>query len=175
MLNRLLNRNFWIMVLGDAVLIFAAYFLSYYLRFDGQIPQGALTNFMQTIIWIVPLKLACLGFFNLYKGMWRYTSIDTLGNLIKACVTSSGIIIVLLLFTVRFVGFPRSVFFIDLFLTFLFIGSSRVVVRLWYSHTLIPPRLSFWRNKDAKIKRLLLIGAGDGAEKLLREIMTTLR
>jgi FlaA1/EpsC-like NDP-sugar epimerase len=159
------------MVLGDAVLIFAAYFLSYYLRFDGQIPQGALINFMQTIIWIVPLKLVCLGFFNLYKGMWRYTSIDTLGNLIKACVTSSGIIIVLLLFTVRFVGFPRSVFFIDLFLTFLFIGSSRVVVRLWYSHTLIPPKFSFWRNKDAKIKRLLLIGAGDGAEKLLREIM----
>ena len=171
MLNRLLNRNFWIMVLGDAVLISSAYFLSYYLRFDGQIPQGELTHFMQTIIWIVPLKLACLGFFNLYKGMWRYTSIYTLNNLIKACVTSSGIIIVLLLFTVRFVGFPRSVFFIDLFLTFLFIGSSRVVVRLWYSHTLTPPRFSFWRNKDAKIKRLLLIGAGDGAEKLLREIM----
>jgi len=35
-----------------------------------------------------------------------------------------------------------------------------------------PPRFSFWRNKEeeAKIKRLLLIGAGDGAEKLLREI-----
>ena len=170
MLNRLLNRNFWVMVLGDAVLIFSAYFLSYYLRFDGQIPQRELTNFMQTIIWIVPLKLACLGFFNLYKGMWRYTSIHTLANLIKACVTSSAIIIVLLLITVRFVGFPRSVFFIDVILTFLFLALSRVVVRLWYSHTFTPPGFSFWKNKDAKIKRLLLIGAGDGAEKLLREI-----
>jgi len=101
------------MVLGDAVLVSFAYFLSYFLRFDGDIPSNELANFLSTVIWIVPLKLACFGFFDLYKGMWRYTSIHTLTNLIKACTTSSTIIVVLLLVTVRFVGFPRSVFFID--------------------------------------------------------------
>ena len=159
------------MLFGDMVLVFSAYFLSYYLRFDGQIPQRELTNFMQTIIWIVPLKLLCLGFFDLYKGMWRYTSIYDLINLTKACFTSSAIIIVLLLITVRFVGFPRSVFIIDFFFTFLFLGGYRVGVRLYFSHMENPFMFSFWRNKDANIKRLIIIGAGDGAEKLLREIM----
>ena len=159
------------MVLGDIVFIFLALYSSYYLRFEGQIPQRELTHFMQVIIWIVPLKLVFLGFFNLYKGMWRYTGIHDLINLTKACITSSAIIIVLLFITVRFVGFPRSVFIIDLFLAFLFLGGFRVGVRLYHSRMESPFMLSFWRDKGANLKRLMIIGAGDSAEKLIREIM----
>jgi hypothetical protein len=55
---RILRRpNFWVVLLGDAVLVSAAYFLAYYLRFDGDIPAGALAKWRQTLVWIVPLKL----------------------------------------------------------------------------------------------------------------------
>ena len=64
---RILRRpNFWVVLLGDAVLVSAAYFLAYYLRFDGDIPAGALANWRQTLVWIVPLKLVCFYFFGLY-------------------------------------------------------------------------------------------------------------
>ena len=133
MIYSLKIRNFWVMLLGDAFLIFLSYLLAYYLRFDGRIPLDSLTNFGKTVVWIVPLKIACFVFFGLYKGMWRYTSLHDLINLTKASLTSSAIISVILLITVRFAGFPRTVFIIDLFLTFLFIGSYRVGVRLFYS------------------------------------------
>jgi FlaA1/EpsC-like NDP-sugar epimerase len=172
MIYSLKTRNFWIMLFGDVFLIFLSYFLAYYLRFDGNIPPDSLANFSKTVIWIVPLKMACLFFFGLYKGMWRYTSIHDLINLTKASLTSSAIISGLLLITVRFAGFPRSVFIIDLFLTFLFIGGYRVGVRLFYSprnDRLIIPRHRN-RNRDGDVKRLLLVGAGNAGEKLLREI-----
>lgn len=164
------NRNFWIMFLGDMVLILFSYFFAYYLRFDGEIPARELSNWMQTVIWIVPLKLLCFSFFDQYKGMWRYTSIYDLTNLVKACLTSSAMIAIALLITVRFVGYPRSVFIIDFFLTFLFVGGYRIGVRLYYSRMEVPFRFSFWRNRDANLKRALIIGARGAAEKLIREI-----
>jgi len=69
--------------------------------------------------------------FGLYKGMWRYTGIYDLENLIKACVISSGVIVFILVLKVRFEGFPRSVFVIDLMLTFLFLSGVRVGIRLF--------------------------------------------
>jgi FlaA1/EpsC-like NDP-sugar epimerase len=159
------------MLSGDTVLILFSYFFAYYLRFDGDIPASSLTNFMQTVIWIVPLKLVCFFFFDLYKGMWRYTSVYDLINLIKACLTSFAIITILLLITVRFAGFARSVFIIDFFLTFVFVGGYRIGVRVFYSRMNGRFRFPYMRNTDARMKRLLLIGAGDAGEKLLREIM----
>lgn len=170
MIYTLKNRNFWIMVLGDAALILVSYFLAYHLRFDGHIPPDSLANFRKTVIWIVPLKLVCFSLFGLYKGMWRYTSIHDLVNLIKGCLTSSAIVTVLLLITVRFAGFPRSVFIIDLFLTFLFLGGYRIGIRLFYSPTSGQFRFALQRNRDANVRRLLIYGAGAACEMLLREI-----
>jgi FlaA1/EpsC-like NDP-sugar epimerase len=170
MIYTLKNRNFWIMLFGDAVLILLSYFFAYYLRFDGHIPPKSLTNFMQTVIWIVPLKLACFFFFDVYKGMWRYTSIHDLTNLIKACLTSSAIITVLLLITVRFAGFARSVFIIDFLLTFLFVSGYRIGIRLFYSPMNGRFRSLHQRNRDTNMKRLLIYGAGAACEMLLREI-----
>jgi len=42
------NRNFWVMLLGDAVLIFLAHYLSYYLRFDGKIPSVHFAGWFNT-------------------------------------------------------------------------------------------------------------------------------
>ena len=126
------NRNFWLMLLGDMAIIAFSYFFAYYLRFDGNIPPKYLSRFLLSVIWIVPLKLVFLFIFDLYKGMWRYTSIHDLINLVKACFASSATIVILLLITVRFVRFPRSVFFIDLLLLFLLVGGYRIGIRLYY-------------------------------------------
>lgn len=178
MLQVITKRNFWIMLVGDALFVLGAYYLSYFLRFDGDIPARMLGSFYQTVIWIVPLKLACFFFFRLYKGMWRYTSINDLINLTKACLASSALIIVLLLMSVRFVSFARSVFVIDFFLTFVFVGGYRISVRMLY------PQISSRKTSGSMIRadnagkkrnRALLIGAGDAGEKLLREILDSQR
>jgi len=168
---RILKRpNFWIVFLGDAVLVGLAYYLAYSLRFDGDVPPREFTNWMNTVVWIVPLKLACFYFFGLYKGMWRYTGIYDLENLIKACVISSGIIVFILVLKVRFVGFPRSIFVIDLLLTFLLLSGARVGIRLLLSSGRERYRFPFSGKKDEDRERVLIVGAGDAGEKLIREI-----
>jgi len=109
--------------------------------------------------------------------MWRYTSLVDLLNVLKATSVSSGLIILTILFTHRFEGFPRSVFILDWLLSFLFISGIRVAIRVLFSEkedglpslNQIFHLLSGKKSLKEK-KRLLIIGAGDAGEKMLREI-----
>jgi len=172
MLQTLKNRNFLIMLAGDAFLMGVSYLLAYYLRFDWHVSLDELTNFWSTVVWIVPIKLACFFYFGLYKGMWRYSGIEDLKNLSKGCVVSSAIIVLVLLVTVRFVGFPRSIFPIDLALTFITTGALRIGIRLYYNRDAAKSRALFSNGKNEdKDRRVLIVGAGDAGEKTLREIL----
>ena len=170
MFQTLKRRNFWIMLITDGVIVALSYYLSYYLRFDGPIPHPYLHVFLNTIIWIIPLKLVSFFFFDLYKGMWRYTSVVDLINLLKACITASAVIAGILGITTRFYNVSRGVFIIDFLLTFCFTGALRVGIRLMYQKGYSKHERNNHRSQNTPSKRLLIIGAGDAGEKLLREI-----
>ncbi|MFO7987347.1 MAG: nucleoside-diphosphate sugar epimerase/dehydratase [Desulfatiglandaceae bacterium] len=170
MFKVLKRPNFWVVFLGDAVLVALSLYLAYLLRFDGSIPASQFGSFVHILPWVIPIKLAAFFFFGLYKGMWRYTGIYDLENLVKACVISSGIIVFILVLTVRFEGYPRSIFVIDLVLTFLFLSGTRVGIRLLLSSGSERHRLPFLGQKDEDKERILIVGAGDAGEKLIREI-----
>jgi FlaA1/EpsC-like NDP-sugar epimerase len=162
------KRNFWVMLSVDAIMVILAYYWSYLLRFDGAIPQKHLTNFIYTTVWIIPIKLAFFYVFGLYKGMWRYTSIGDLGNIVKGSLAGTSAVLLILLISVRFYGFARSVFIIDFFLTFLFIGGFRVAVRLYYHRKNKILFYSSSHSEKARPQRVLIVGAGDAGEKVLR-------
>jgi len=174
MRNIIKKRNFWIILGIDFFLLCLAYFLSYLIRFEGKIPPEAILNIKHTIWLIIPFKLLVFFNFKLYKGMWRYTSINDLLNLIKATFVSSTVIILAILYFHRFVGYPRSVFIIDAFLTLFFIGGIRLFIRLIHqtatSNIVNTRRFPFFQNMKKGLKRLLIIGAGDAGEKILREL-----
>ena len=165
------------MLVMDACLVIFAYLLAHLLRFEGKIPLQEWINFKTTVPYIAIFKLFIFYFFDLYRGMWRYTSLVDLLNVLKATITSSVFIILAILFFYHFQGFPRSVFIIDGILTFIFIGGLRVTIRGFLSeqdkgfHSL---SLIFQLHSGKKLtkpkKSLLIIGAGDAGEKILREI-----
>jgi len=159
----------------DAGLLVAAYLLSYLLRFEGNTPRIELVKLYATLPYIVPFKLVVFMSFGLYKGMWRYTSLVDLFKVFKATIASSAVIILAILFVYRFEGFPRSVFVLDWILTFIFIAGIRVAIRLLLSEKAVRGTFLFQipfskGERVARKKRLLLIGAGDAGEKILREI-----
>ena len=164
----------------DGFFVIAAYFLAYFLRFEGEIPYGEWMKFKATIPYIIPFKLLIFFAFGLYRGMWRYTSLVDFLNVLKATLFSSGMIILSIIFIYRFEGFPRSVFVLDLILTFIFIGGVRVTIRLLLSERERGLKFLFQnpfskRRTIRPKKRLLIIGAGDAGEKMLREIRDNLR
>ena len=170
MFKTLSRPNFWIVFLGDAVLVALSLYLAYLIRFDGSISEEYFGGFLTILPWVVPIKMVSFFFFGLYKGMWRYTGIYDLENLIKACLVGSGIIVFVMVLKFRFLGFPRSVFVIDLLLTFLFLSGARVGIRLFLSSKNGPYGFSFFSREDQAKETVLIVGAGDAGEKLIREI-----
>jgi FlaA1/EpsC-like NDP-sugar epimerase len=171
MKHLLRSRNFYIIFLIDAILVVVSLFLSYSIRFEFQIPDNYLNTFFQTLPIVLFIKVSLFFFFRMYQGMWRYTSLVDLLNVIKATTTSSGLIILAILLVYRFEGYPRSVFMIDWGLTLIFVGGVRIGVRLYFSQNLrgeILPTFSQFRYPG---KKLMIIGAGDAGEKMLREIL----
>jgi len=165
------------MLFLDSGLIIGAYLLAFLLRFEGEIPAREWQNLYSTLPYILVFKLFSFGFFGLYRGMYRYVSLVDLINVIKATVTSSAIIILAILFLYRFEGFPRSVFIIDWILTLVFIGGLRAGIRLFLfekERGFFPLRQVFQFRSGRVLskpeKSLIIIGAGDAGEKMLREI-----
>ena len=165
------NRNFWIVLAIDIALTVLAYYCAYLIRFEGRIPDYYFDSFSQTVWWLASVKIACLFLFNVYKGMWRYTSIQDFKRLLNASVVSSAIIVLILVIGTRFLGFSRSVFIIDFLMFFLSIAGFRLTIRLYYQGRDRRYFLYTSGSGSKKPKRILIIGAGDAGEKTLREII----
>ncbi len=169
MTSILRSRNFYFIFFLDAVLIAMAYVFSYWLRFDGVIAPDRLANIKDTVLFVIPVKLVCLFFFGLYRGMWRYTGLNDLKNIFLGVSCSSAVIVMVILFLYRFEGFSRSVYAIDWGLTLFVIGGARIAIRLYFSGGVLPYKETS-NHKKNPLKRLLILGAGDAGEKVLREI-----
>lgn len=154
-------------------------FISHLLRFDFLIPQQQL----HLLLWILPFvlltKVISFFYFDLYRGMWRFTSITDLFNIIKGSTISTLFIICFILFSPhRFLGFPRSVFAIDWCLTILFIAGFRLVIRIYFVHAIdngswtevVKAFFRILARKKIAKKNLLIVGAGRCGEKMFREI-----
>lgn len=160
------------MLLLDALLVVMCFYLAYVFRFEFSIPPNELSAFSRTWPYVLIVKMATFAFFRMYKGMWRYTSLVDLFNVIKAVFTSSILIIIGVLMVHRFQGYPRSVFIIDGFLTFLAIGGIRVVIRLYFAQKsgVMAFPIPWAKRREDDRKRLLIIGAGGAGEKAVREL-----
>jgi len=175
---RLLYKNVFVILGIDLFLLSGSIYFAHLIRFDFAIPQSHSTLLYRMLLFILTVKITCFYFFDLYRGMWRYTSIADLFNIIKASSLSILIIIGFILFSTRFLGFSRSVFIIDWCLTILLISGYRLCIRLHFEYssedrrkiTSIWKTLGLFNRKRAAGKRLLIIGAGNCGEKIYREI-----
>ncbi|MGI6656872.1 MAG: polysaccharide biosynthesis protein [Desulfobulbus sp.] len=173
--NQARNPKFW-MVLGmDALLVLLAHFLAYAIRFDLALSDELLQQCTSLFPLLLLIKMPILYLFGAYRGIWRYTSLADLFNIFRASLSGTVVLLIFLLFENRFVGFSRSVFILDALLSFLLIISYRVAIRSWYQRfgdSQSTPAGTSPSTSTPK-KRLLMIGSGDAAEKVLRELHDT--
>ncbi|MFH7326584.1 polysaccharide biosynthesis protein [Desulfurivibrio sp. C05AmB] len=160
--------NFWIVLGADILLLAAAHLLAYGIRFEFVLSLREWAQIWAVLPWLLPLKVVIFFFFGLYRGMWRYTGVTDLLNILRASIATGLLVMAVLLLVTRFEGFSRSVFVLDTILTFLFVAGIRFSLRLFYQAL---PTFRDLETKAVRRKRLLLVGAGDAAEKIVREIM----
>ena len=171
------SRNLFIVLLLDIVLISISFYLAHLIRYDFTQEPWFFHSFLNLLPYMLGCKIFCFYYFDLYKGMWRYTGLNDLIGIVKASLTATFIIIALVLFKTRFAGISRSIFVIDWCLTVISVASLRLFVRLCFEE--FTERITFSDVKYAIFKIFrkgvksgrgaLIIGAGDYGQKVCRE------
>jgi UDP-GlcNAc:undecaprenyl-phosphate GlcNAc-1-phosphate transferase len=150
-------------VLNDLLVIVIAYYAAFLLRFDGALVQPYYTQFLLSLPVVILSQIGAFLALGLYRGLWKYTSMSDLSTQIKAVVGGWIASTVAVVFIFRLEGYSRGVFVMDAVLLMFGVAGSRISFRLlrtWLGR-LQPP---------ANAKRVLIYGAGDGGELLLREL-----
>ncbi|MDT7780447.1 MAG: UDP-GlcNAc:undecaprenyl-phosphate/decaprenyl-phosphate GlcNAc-phosphate transferase [Acidobacteriota bacterium] len=153
-------------VLLDVLLVILAYYFSYVLLFGSDLAPDVWRLFLSTVPVLIFVKMTALLVSGVYRGLWRYISLDNLVVYAKAVAGGSVLSVLVLLFAFRFEGFSRAVFVLDAMFFFLMLAGSRVAFRLF--RQLLPA-------PSAGGRRVLIYGAGDAGELLLREMRNNLR
>jgi UDP-GlcNAc:undecaprenyl-phosphate GlcNAc-1-phosphate transferase len=151
-------------VLLDVVLIILAYYSSYALVFGPfSMESRDWQLFLRTVPLLVFIKMATFLLIGVYRGIWRYTSVDDLVVFGKGVMLGSIASILAILFAFRFREFSRAVFVLDGMFLFMMLAGSRMAFRLFRQILPTP------RARDGC--RVLIYGAGDAGELLLRELL----
>jgi FlaA1/EpsC-like NDP-sugar epimerase/DNA-binding response OmpR family regulator len=125
--------------------------------------------FASSLTWVVTVKAVTFILMGAYRGLWRYTSLDDAWRLLKASVFATLVIIVGLTYFNRFVNYPRTVFIADCVFTCFLCGGIRASIRLYYTARRHAAHINDPDLPQRHI-RLLIIGAGDAAETIVREV-----
>ncbi len=150
----------------DAVLIAAAWYLAFQLRFDHGLPPYYNTLFERSVAIVIGIQLVTFIAFGFYNRWWRYVSTRDMWGAARgvtvACVLSS--LVLYFADLVPKVGLPRSIAVTDWLLLLAFVAGSRMLAR-----TLIERPAA--RDIVARGKEVVVVGAGDAGHLIVREML----
>jgi len=158
----LLYRSFLI-IGAQLVLILLANLTAFALRFDADLPPE-----YQQIMWDhVPAVLLIFGsglwMFGIQRGLWRYVGIYDLGKILLASLTGAAAFYGVMHLIGGITQYPRSVIVLTGLLNGLYLSGIRLAVRGFRE----------WiRIADPTARRVLIVGAGNAGELLVRDMLS---
>ncbi|HEY8103866.1 MAG TPA: nucleoside-diphosphate sugar epimerase/dehydratase, partial [Gaiellaceae bacterium] len=163
-----LNRHRLPQVAADLAIVVAAWFLAFRLRFDTDMPSYYERYVSWEILGLVAvIKLSIFALFGFYNRWWRYVSTRDMWGAARGVLTASLVtFLIFSFFEVHDAKVPRTVWAIDLLLTLAFVAGSRMLAR-----SIIERPQS--RSIVARGKEVIVVGAGDAAQLMLREMLRT--
>ena len=162
-------------LLADGLLVALAYYLAYWLRFDGHIVTRYQDLLTDTIGWVVPLTVAVLAAFGVYQRLWSFVGQRDFEAVAKATVVATVIVVVViaLLHPVTWapnrhatatLTMPISVIAPWFLLTLAFLCALRFAV-----HLVAEGRMRMPVGKAAR--DVLIVGGGQGGRLVVKELV----
>lgn len=156
----------WVMlfgtVSGDVLLVFAALYLAFHLRFDGLVPADQLQNMAAVLPYLILFRVGLALLKGIYDTRWRLASTPDTFRL-AGTVLLGSLLFATLVLVLRLPSFPRTVVFIEGMLTLLFVAGTRLGVRRLGEVTA--------REREAREgKRTIVAGSSEGLLSAYREI-----
>lgn len=156
----------------DIVLVTFSLYFALLLRWDFNYSDDFIkymSFFKMSIIPVLIISLFFNNLFNLYNNIWKYASIDELLSIIYS-VTISNVVFILYSYFINYrllktiyYRFPFTVHITFWLFSVLFLGGSRFMLRIIHEK-------KFGMDVSENSKNLLIIGAGDAAAILIKEI-----
>lgn len=146
------------LIIIDLILINLALIISFYIRFD----DNWLFYIKYSYFIVITLgSFAVLYFSGIYNKMWQYASIGELSSIIRAAIFINLLFVIYVFFFQ--VSFPRSILIVNTVFDIFLLGGLRFFLRILKEYLI---------NKHTIIAstKVLLIGAGDAAEIIIREM-----
>jgi FlaA1/EpsC-like NDP-sugar epimerase len=169
------RANAWVTPLKialDGLLVCISLVAAYMFRFGFDLPPEHARELMVFLPWALVIKLLVFAGFGNYATVWRYSSVNDLVRLGRSAVVGTLLLVAFLYVASNHM--PRGIPPLDLVLTLTLCGGLRLAPRLarerlnpaGLPH---PVRAWFTRPMDP-VRRVLVVGAGDAGESLVREM-----
>jgi FlaA1/EpsC-like NDP-sugar epimerase len=137
---------------------------SFLFRFDFTLGHSF---YPKLFLYSLPINIivftSCAAIFNLYQGIWRYVSVDDLKDIVKTSALASLVFMFIIVFSGRFIGYPRSIYVMNFILLILLNGGTRFAIRIF--------RESFVPQSDTA-RNVLIIGAGTVGNDIAKTLKT---
>ncbi|MDH4234483.1 MAG: polysaccharide biosynthesis protein, partial [Gallionella sp.] len=157
------NTRTALAILHDTVATILAWIGAYLLRFNFELPPNFATEIKHSLLWVVLLQMAVFWKFGLYRGIWRYASLNDLRRIALAVLFAAATIPFVLWMLRSELVVPRSVLVLDPLLLILAMGGSRLLYRMWKENGL------YGRVKLSG-EPVLVLGAGDAGVVLSKDL-----
>lgn len=158
-----------VVVLIQLILVFLAYLLSFVSRFDYTFIWGGQAYndlFYRTLPALIIIRMASCWYFDLFRGLWKYVSISDLKAIVSAAFIGTVLFAFYLFLVENESGFPRSILLIDFAYNIILFGGIRMLVRIYRES-----KSKLVSGKAGARKKIIIIGAGDAGEIMLREML----
>jgi FlaA1/EpsC-like NDP-sugar epimerase len=161
-----ISRHRILNLLADAVLIIAAWRLTFWIRFDQTTPvfYKHLLDWQVTLL-VVGIQLAVFVLFGFYNRWWRYVSTRDMWGAARGVVVACLLVdLVLYAFPPEHTArLPRGIALINFLLLLAFVAGSRLLARTLIERP-APGGLM------ARGREVVIVGAGDAGQLILREL-----
>lgn len=159
-----INRRL-VAILHDTVMAALSVGLAMYLRLGSALAGHMLPDMTMLIAVFTVIAMSIFVTLRLYRGLWRFASIQDLLTLTKVVTLAIGLFYLALFIYNRLEGIPRSVPIIHWMVLLALLGGPRFFYRV-VKDRLIGRRFSL---VDGRRVPVLLIGANENAEHFLRD------
>ncbi len=144
--------------------------LSFVLALGLRLGDQALPHLTERLIpaWILFVGVGGAVFWvtGLYRGIWRYASMNDLAAIVKAVTITLMIYVPIAFLTTRGADIPRSSIVINWFVLIFLLGAPRMAYRVFKDRGV---RHLLERNRHLRVP-VLVVGTGDAAEVFIREM-----
>ncbi|MFY9487772.1 MAG: nucleoside-diphosphate sugar epimerase/dehydratase [Solirubrobacterales bacterium] len=152
-------------IAADAILVGAAFYGAFMLRFDNGVPS-IYEDLMTTVLpFAIAGKIVIFALFRMYSKWWRYTDADDFRKIIQAVVLSSlALLGGVYAINPAEIAMPRGIVALDFLITLVLVAGSRFAVR-----TIVEKPLRGYRLPTGR--EILIVGAGEGGQMVAREML----